>query len=200
VAGSEYHITHPLSADDLIDEEEFERDERMPYWAELWTGSIALARHLADRDLAGERMVELGCGVGLPSAVALEQGARVLATDYYDAALDFTVYNARENTGTEPETLLVDWRKPEVLGPGAYGLVVAAEVLYEGRNIRPLVGVIERVLAPGGIALVTESRRPYAAEFLPAFREAGLVDSCEEVAVERDGREVEVQLYSFRKG
>jgi hypothetical protein len=29
-------ILHPASAEDLIDERDFERDERLPYWAELW--------------------------------------------------------------------------------------------------------------------------------------------------------------------
>ena len=29
-------ILHPASAEDLIDEADFERDERLPYWAELW--------------------------------------------------------------------------------------------------------------------------------------------------------------------
>lgn len=199
VAGREYRITHPLSADDLIDEEEFERDERMPYWAELWTGSIALARHLASRELSGKRTIELGCGVGLPSVVALEKGAQVLATDYYEAALDFTAHNAHENTGTEPQTLLVDWRWPETLEAGAFDLVLAAEVLYEERNVRPLAGIVERTLAPDGVALMAESRRPYAAEFVPSFKEFGLKSSCETLTVERDGHEVEIQLYGFRK-
>ena len=46
----------------LIDDEEFQKDERMPYWAELWPAALGLAEHLlAQRPLRGA-CVELGAG------------------------------------------------------------------------------------------------------------------------------------------
>ena len=125
-----YRITHPVSADDLIDEDDFDRDERLPYWAELWPSALALARHLSKRDLAGTTAIELGCGVGLPTLVALARNATVLATDHYEAALDFTAHNARINLNREPDTALLDWRAPDIEGVGTFDLVLGADVLY----------------------------------------------------------------------
>src|SRR4051794_29675284 len=57
-------ILRPSSAEDLIDEDDYGRDERLPYWAELWPSALVLAERLCARPPAGARVVELGCGVG----------------------------------------------------------------------------------------------------------------------------------------
>src|SRR5581483_5753574 len=75
-------LLRPVSAEALIDEEAFDEDEFLPYWAELWPSGIALARAVAARDVRGLRVLELGCGLGLPSLAAALGGADVLATDW----------------------------------------------------------------------------------------------------------------------
>jgi predicted nicotinamide N-methyase len=174
-------VTHPTAADALIDEEDFARDERLPYWAELWPSAVALARRVSTEDLASRRAIELGCGVGLPSVTALARGARVTATDHYRAALDFTRYNARTNLGLEPETRLLDWHTPyaEDLG-GPFDLVLAADVLYERRNVSALAALIPTLLAPGGEILLADPRRKDAPAFLEIMEERGFRSSAEE--------------------
>jgi len=41
--GGAVTLTKPRSADDLLSEADFERDERLPYWADIWPSSTALA-------------------------------------------------------------------------------------------------------------------------------------------------------------
>ena len=65
----ELMVRRPASPEDLVDEEAFAADEFLPYWAELWPAALALAAALPRR-LAGTRLVELGCGLGVPSLVA----------------------------------------------------------------------------------------------------------------------------------
>src|SRR5216684_2773150 len=89
VAGHRLEILRPRSADELISEEDFNRDERLPHWAEIWASSIALAERLATEAGAGRRLLELGCGVGLVSTAAARQGFDVTAIDYYAEALEF---------------------------------------------------------------------------------------------------------------
>lgn len=105
-------VTRPTSAEDLIDEEEYAVDERLPYWADLWPSGRILAEHLASRELTGMRIVELGAGLALPSLVAAARGAHVVATDWYEPALAFVRQNAAQ-AGVVVETMLVDWRDPE---------------------------------------------------------------------------------------
>ncbi len=75
----ELTVRRPRDSEALIDESAFAQDEFLPYWAELWPSGLALARRLAGRALRGARVVELGCGLGLPSLVAARAQGRVLA-------------------------------------------------------------------------------------------------------------------------
>ena len=201
VAGKTYRVTHPAAADALIDESDFDRDERLPYWAELWPSAIALVRHLAGRDLAGKRVVELGCGVGLPSIVALERGARVLAADHYDAALVFARHNARRNLGREPETLPLDWHAPgDLTALGSFDLVIAADVLYEGRNVPALATLVPALLAHDGEAIVADPRRDSAPRFLASMQRNGFRVATDDAIVGRAGRDVRVRVHRFWRG
>ncbi|HYP47574.1 MAG TPA: hypothetical protein VEQ61_02950, partial [Thermoleophilaceae bacterium] len=66
----EVSVMRPREVNDLLSEEAFEREEFMPYWAELWASGVALADDVASRALRGKRVLELGCGLGLPSIAA----------------------------------------------------------------------------------------------------------------------------------
>lgn len=193
-----YRVTHPASADALIDEEDFDRNERLPYWADLWPSAIALARHLAGRDLSGKRVVELGCGLGLPSITVLDRGAEVIATDHYESALAFAVHNARANTGREPRTVPLDWRHPELDGLGTFDLVLGADVLYEALNGLALVDLVPRLLAPGGEVVFADPNRDTAVVFLDGMEKSGYRVSSEKTAVEQGGKEVGVMLHRLR--
>ena len=166
-------VTRPTSAEDLIDEEEYAVDERLPYWADLWPSGRVLADHLASRELTGMRVVELGAGLALPSLVAAARGAHVVATDWYEPALAFVRQNAAR-AGVVVETMLVDWRDPpKELVAEPFDLLIASDVLYEARNVAPLVDLVPRLLATDGSALIADPRRNDAGAFLDAMRAGG---------------------------
>src|SRR3954453_22590141 len=134
-AGRELVVARPRGSEALLDEHDFEDDEFLPYWAELWPSGVALAREVAPRALRGARVVELGCGLGLPSLAAALAGGRVLATDWSAPALDLLLSNAERN-GVALELARVDWTSPEALLERApFDLVLVADVLYERRNL-----------------------------------------------------------------
>ncbi|MDP9481406.1 MAG: protein N-lysine methyltransferase family protein [Actinomycetota bacterium] len=164
----------------------------------MWPSAIALARHLHERDLAGTRAIELGCGVGLPTVVALARGARVLATDHYEPALDFAAHNARANLGREPETALLDWRTPEIGGLGTFELVLGADLLYERPNAVALADLVPRLLAPNGEIVFADPRRDTAPMFLEMMEERGFELDTRETTVEQAGRAVRVSLHRLR--
>ena len=172
----ELSLLRPASPEALLDEEAFENDEFLPYWAELWPAASALAAGLP-ADLRGLRVVELGCGLGVPALVAARRGADVVATDWAAAAIELLRTNAKRN-GIALHAKLWDWREPWA---ERFDLALAADVLYERRNVEPVVEALRR-LAPE--ALVGLAGRPYEQQFL---RE---VESWTEVAP----RVVRVQL------
>jgi predicted nicotinamide N-methyase len=163
LAGRELVLLRPPDAEALLDEEAFEHEEFLPYWAELWPSGLALARHVAGLPLEGVRVVELGAGLGLPSLAAALRGAQVLATDWAPDAIELLRRNAAEN-GIGLEVERISWAAPEALAARApFDLALAADVLYERRNVEPLLALLER-LAPS--AVVADPRRPAAGEFL----------------------------------
>lgn len=151
--------------EDLLDEAAFAEDEFLPYWAELWPAAAALAAALPER-LEGVRVLELGCGLGLPSLVAAASGAIVTAFDWAADAVDLLRANAERN-GLCLTCEQRDWREPL---RERYDLALAADVLYERRNVEP---VLARLGEAAPEALVGLAGRPYEAEFL---RRAGKVE------------------------
>src|SRR6476661_4367280 len=98
LGGRDLAILRPRDAAALIDEELFEaRDEFIPYWADLWPSAVLLARTIAGRALRGARVLELGCGLGLPSLAVALAGGRATATDWAPEALDAVAGNAARN-------------------------------------------------------------------------------------------------------
>lgn len=173
IAGRPLRIWRPPDMEALIDLVAFEADERIPYWADVWESAIVLAEELAAVDGRGQSLLELGCGLGLPSLVAARSGFTVTATDYEEPALEGVVYNAAQNGLAAIETRVLDWRNiPADLG--RFDRVVAADVLYEPHHATALADVIARTLADHGLALVADPCRLRAAGFTDACRAAGL--------------------------
>lgn len=182
-AGFSVELLLPASADALIDESEFNVDERLPYWAELWPSARALTRVLLDAPALPGPAVELGCGVALPSLALRARGVEALATDYYPEALDFALAGAERNGIPAPRTALLDWRDPHP-GLGRFPLVVAADVLYEARNAEALASLLPRLTAPGGSVLLADPGRFHSPAFERRMREDGW--SVEEEAVREE--------------
>ena len=192
LGGRHLSLLRPPDAEALLSEEAFEREEFLPYWAELWPSGLALARLVAERELAGARVLELGCGLGLPGLAAALAGADVLATDWAPDAIALLRRNAERN-GIRLEAAEVSWTDPGPLVERApWDLVLAADVLYERRNAAPLLDLLPRLVRhpgepvsplpsntvsqgrgsrPQGEILVAEPGRPPAAAFLAAARE-----------------------------
>jgi predicted nicotinamide N-methyase len=165
--GERLEILRPPSAEELIDEAAFDEEEFLPYWAELWPSGLALARHVASREVRGLRVLELGCGLGLPALAAALQGADVLATDWAEDAIELLRRNAERN-GLFLHVARTRWSEPEpLLRAAPWDLVLGADLLYEARNAEQLAELLPLL---GGEVLLAEPGRPYAKEFLERFK------------------------------
>jgi predicted nicotinamide N-methyase len=194
VGGREVHLVRPRDSEALLDEEAFEHEERLPYWAELWPSALALSDAVAVRALRGARTLELGCGLGLPSVAAALAGARVLATDWSDQALAFVKRNARRN-GATVETGVCAWaRAHAVVARGPWDLVLASDVLYERRNVEQLLDLLPRLVDERGEVWLADPGRPTSGGFLDAAAERFTRRTCE-----RDGHGAQIELHRFRK-
>ncbi len=169
----ELSILHPASAEDLINEQDFERDERLPYWAELWPSACVLAERMLGLDGGGRSLLELGCGAGLVTTCASLAGFAVTASDYYEDAVRFARLNAWRNGAPIAGGMMLDWRHlPDRLG--RYDMVIASDVLYERPYGELVSHVIGSTLARRGTALVADPGRVGRESFLDALSGHGL--------------------------
>jgi predicted nicotinamide N-methyase len=120
------------------------------------------------------RVLELGCGLGLPSIAAALGGAEVLATDWSQDALAFCEENARRNHA-RVMTARWDWGGPAPVN-GPFDLVLAADVLYEQRNVDQLLDLLPRLVI-GGEVWLTDPRRAPGMRFLSEVGEHWSVET-----------------------
>src|SRR5829696_3429251 len=132
LGGQTVRMLRPRDGDAVLDEllaEDDPEEERLPFWTQLWPSGTALARTVAGRPLAGRRVLELGCGLGLVSVAAVDQPERLLAEAPWD-------------------------------------LVLAADVLYEQRNVPVLLWLLPRLVGPAGEAWLADPGRTGLETFL----------------------------------
>jgi predicted nicotinamide N-methyase len=188
IGGREVLVLRPRDAESLLSEEAFEQEEFLPYWAELWPSALALARAVGSRALHGARVVELGCGLALPSIVAAQGGGRVLATDWAPDAIAFAQRNARHN-GVALETAVESWTAPQrVVEEAPWDLVIGSDLLYEARNVDPLLDLLPRLVGARGEAWIADPGRAPAEAFLERAAERFVITS----TADRAGRAVRV--------
>jgi predicted nicotinamide N-methyase len=163
--------------------------DAIPYYAILWPAALGLARHLWDHRAelrGGTRVIELGCGLGLPSILAARLGARVLATDFHPETGEWLLHNAALN-GVFLDYQQLDWNAfldsrrsaPDARNhaysqqPSAYSLVFGSDLLYEKRHIPALVCAIAALCAPGGHAVIADPGRDNLQLFVSSMEKSG---------------------------
>jgi predicted nicotinamide N-methyase len=178
-SGSTVDIARPGNIDHLLDLAARDPEQNLPYWAEVWPSGIALADVIA-RDAPawrGVRVLEVGCGLGTTAFAALRAGAELTVTDYAPGALALCRENARLNAVPEPAAVQLNWRNPDprtmAALAGPFPVVLAADVLYEQRDMDPLLAFADQVVSPGGLIWLAEPGRAVALAWLDAARRRG---------------------------
>jgi predicted nicotinamide N-methyase len=144
---------------DSISEEEFNKDERLPYWADLWPSSIALSEYIIENHtlFRGKKILELGCGLGLVGITATAIGGEVLFTDYDPHALGFAQKNFKRNFNRPASVQLLDWRDSG--DSQTFDIILAADIIYEERWLEPILHVLDDKLTLSGIAYIADPDR-----------------------------------------
>lgn len=197
IRGHPVRLLHPASAEDLIDERDFERDERLPYWAELWPSARVLADRVLSMRAGGRTLLELGCGSGLVTTCAALAGFDVVASDYYEDATRFARVNAWRNGARPPRALVLDWRALPTLP--RFDVVVASDVLYERPYGALVAQAIAATLGLRGMAFVADPGRVGREEFVRALKDLDLrVAERQKLPYEDGGIKQTITLFEIR--
>jgi predicted nicotinamide N-methyase len=191
VPGGDVFLVRPVDWEELRHEEGGD-GRPVPYWATPWPSGAVLAGALAeDPPAPGTRVLELGCGLGLPSIVAARAGARVLATDGHSDAVAFAAHSMALNE-VDGEVAVADWASDgdALAARGPWDLVLGADVLYLKANVEAALALLPRLVAPDGEVLLADPRRAGTRDLLAAARATFTV---------RTRQEGEVALHRLRR-
>ncbi|MFA6929013.1 MAG: methyltransferase domain-containing protein [Lentisphaeria bacterium] len=149
--------------------------DRIPYFTRLWESAEALANFIVERRslFAGKRVLELGCGLGLPALCAARSGACVTASDFHPDNQAFFLRNARLNGLEQIHYQRMDWREPELQGP--FDILLGSDLIYEKQMVSPLVNCVKRYLLPGGTFFYADPGRSALQDFTSELEQAGLI-------------------------
>ena len=176
VGGRPLRLLRPRDGDAVLDEllaEDDPDEDRLPFWTQLWPSGTALAQAIAARPLAGRRVLELGCGLGLVGVTAARAGATVTVVDRSPEAIAFATLNAERN-GVILQAAVRAFDQPRrLLAEAPWDLVLAADVLYEQRNVPVLLWLLPRLVAQDGEVWLADPGRPMLSRFLAGAEATG---------------------------
>lgn len=169
-----------------------------PYWMHLWPGAVTLARRIAAAPGLGwgRRVVEVGCGLGLPALVAARRGATVVATDRQRAPLTVVARSAADN-GDRVACVQMDWRAPALAGE--FDLCIGADVAYDAQAAAPLAAALAALVRPDGEVWLADSVNTARSELVAALAAHGFDVARREVGETEEGRRVWVRLIEARR-
>lgn len=141
-------------------------------FGQVWPAGQRLAEAMHGFDIAGKRILELGCGIGLASLVLQRRGADVVASDIHPQAEPFLAYNAALNALPAVHYRQLRW-DVDLPSLGRFDAIIASDVLYERGQVALIGEVIERCAKPAAEVVVTDPGRGHSARLTARLADDG---------------------------
>ncbi len=136
-----------FSDDDGIAEKLGISSASWPLFGIVWPSGSVLAHHMQSFDVAGKRVLEVGCGIGLTSLLLNHSHADITATDYHPEAANFMRENTRLNNDSDIPFFRTGWADVDA-GLGLFDLIVGSDLLYESEHVELLAAFINQHAKP----------------------------------------------------
>jgi predicted nicotinamide N-methyase len=142
----------------------------------IWECSIDLTRYLMGEDVLGKRVLELGCGSGVPGIYALTKGANVTFQDFNIQVLKYstfpnTILNMNEQVKTDfangifEHSILCtrmnadfwagDWGSLfQKWTDSQYDYILSSETIYDSSSYSSFTDLVNKTLKMGGKLLI----------------------------------------------
>jgi predicted nicotinamide N-methyase len=130
----------------------------------VWPATQVLATEVSVAALAGKRVLEIGCGIGLASIVLHKMGVDITASDYHPRAQEFLDRNVLSNGLAPIKFQLIDFEQQNPL-LGMFDLIIASDVLYQPQQAQSLSRFISAHSSDDVEIIVVDPGRENRAKF-----------------------------------
>lgn len=179
-------------------------EEYCPYFGVLWEAGVGLSQFLSRTDLKGKKVLEIGCGLALPSFVVTRMGGEIIATDFHADVPLFLETNQKINQ-THFDYRVMNWRneiertKNDL---GLFDLVIGSDILYESQHPMQVAKALIAFLNPGGRIILADPGRAYIQKFITSMNELGYKEklSTEKVPAAITPKNLDREIFIFEFG
>lgn len=171
----------------LRDRQEFSDDQHVaenlgissatwPLFGIVWESGEVLARLMFVHKVAGLRVLEVGCGIGLASLVLSQRLANVTATDHHPEAAAFLAENVELNSLNAIPFVRTGWHEEQTL-LGKFDLIIGSDVLYERSHVNLLSSFIDRHASESCEVILVDPGRGHQSPFTRRMQTLGYEQS-----------------------
>lgn len=169
-----------------------------PIFGIVWPSGVVLANHMLTYDIAGKRVLEVGCGIGLASLVLNRRLADITATDYHPEVEGFLLINAQLNGGAAIAFVRTGWGDPDS-GMGLFDVIIGSDLLYEAEHVELLAAFIHRHAKADCDVLLVDPGRGNHARFSKRMVAAGFSHSQHKPVAEFLDQPFGGQILNYRR-
>ncbi len=135
-----------------------------PLFGVIWASGELLARLMYDYEIDGERILEVGCGIGLASLVLDFRLADITATDYHPEAEEFLLQNTKLNGLRTIPFVRTGWND-SISDLGTFDIIIGSDLLYEAGHSDLLAAFIDQHAKRHCIVILVDPGRSHASRF-----------------------------------
>lgn len=129
-----------------------------PLFGQVWPSSQKLADLMQVWDLGNRRVLEIGCGLGLPSLVIHRRGGNITASDCHPLTEPFLRANLLLNHLVGLEYRVGNWGR-SAPAMGEFDLIIGSDVLYERNHPEQLAAFLQLHAAASAEVLIIDPNR-----------------------------------------
>lgn len=183
------------------DQDQSLAEEHCPYFGVMWEAGIGLSQSLTREMCEGKKILEIGCGLALPSFVATRFGGNVIATDFHADVSLFLKLNQEKNK-INFNYQVMNWRNEierTKTSLGLFDLVIGSDILYESQHADQVAEALIAFLKPGGKILLSDPGRAYVQKFISAMQKLGYPEkfTTQKVPAHLTPKNIDREIYLF---
>ncbi len=146
-----------------------------PLFGYLWPAAVGLAAYLQDGKISvqGQRVLEIGCGLALPSLLCSRLGAFVETMDHHPDVAALISRNCQRNRLPALPFHLTSFQNTKtILGP--FDVIIGSDILYDPQSYPRLEQFIVQQAAQRCRIIIADPGRYAASKFGTLLKQKGL--------------------------